>query len=68
MRAARPRGVFSIFDDQKVDVAVGTHLAAYGGPEENDLLGLGRLDDALYDVVERLTVERSALHGRFVTP
>ena len=60
--------ILGVFDDQEVDVAVGTHFAASGGPEENDLVGLGNGDDSLNDVVQRPMIERSAIHGAFASP
>ena len=51
-------GVVGVFDDEEVDVAVAVHIASGGGSEEDDLLWMRDLDDALDDVVQGALVER----------
>src|SRR5437762_2108442 len=48
-------------DDQKIDITVGSHLAARRRPEQNDLLRLGHLDDAPDDVPKDFWSYRTSL-------
>lgn len=49
--------------NEQIDVAMAVHLAASGGPEEDDLLRLRHLYNAPNDVVQRLLVKHPLVHG-----
>ena len=48
----------AVLDDDQVHAAVPVHVAASGGPEQNDLLRPGHLYDAPGDVVQDCRVQR----------
>ena len=53
-------------DDQEIKVAVRSHLPAGGRPEQDDLVGLGRLDDTPDDVGKDLALYRAFLGANVV--
>jgi hypothetical protein len=56
LKAISPR-----FDHQKVNIAVGSHLASRGGPEHDDLVRPCYLDNASDDLVQFLLVNSPLL-------